>query len=147
MKTILLSIILTFVSLLNVYSQNNITQEAFDVYWNSLSEDNNVYSQQKIEQEKQEIQKIRKLIQESVRQELQEVRELSSDLITNFAVIEDLFYQEFQKLGLSYTHYANSSKKSYIALESWVDIHTNQILKYKLSHAEKEISNFYDRNH
>ncbi|MBD0399897.1 hypothetical protein [Flammeovirga sp. EKP202] len=147
MKTLSLSIILTFVSLLSAHAQNNITQEAFDVYWNSLSEDNNIYSQQKIEQEKQEIQKIRKLIQESIRQELQEVRELSSDLITNFAVIEDLFNQEFQKLGLSYTHYANSKQKHDIALESWVDEHTNQILKYKLSHAEEEISNFYDRNH
>ncbi|KXX67838.1 hypothetical protein [Flammeovirga sp. SJP92] len=147
MKTLLLSIILTSFANLSTHAQNHLAQEAFDAYWNSLSEDNNTYSQQKIEQEKREIQKVRKLIHESIRQELAEVKELSGDLLTNFAVIEDHFHQEFEKLGLSYTHYANSDRKSDIALESWVDNHTNMILKHKLSHAEEEINNFYDRNH
>ena len=116
MKALTLSIILTTFSFLSTSAQNHLAQEAFDAYWNSLSVDNNVYSQQKIEQEKQEIQKVRKLIQESIKQELEEVRELSGDLITNFAVIEDHFHQEFEKLGLSYTHYSKSSKKTDIAL-------------------------------
>ncbi|NME70096.1 hypothetical protein [Flammeovirga aprica] len=148
MKTLSLSIIfITFFSIFSAQAQNHIAQEAFDVYWNSLAEDNNIYSQERIEKEKLEVQKVRKLIQESIKKELQEVKELSGDLVTNFAVIEDHLHQEFEKLGLSYTHFEKSGHKSAIAMENWVDNHTTVILKHKLSHAEQEINTFYDRNH
>lgn len=144
MKHLPLSLFVLFFCIENSFAQDHISQEAFDHYWNSLNEHNHMYTQQQKEEEKLEISKIRDLIHQSIHNELEEVKELSSDIVTNFAVIEDHFYQEFEALGLAYTRYEQHENRSSMPKEHWVDHHTNKIIEYKLAHIEKEIKEFYD---
>lgn len=145
MKLLLLPfIILSFFISNNLHAQEHISQEAFDHYWNSLSEHNHAYSEQKIEDEKIELSKIKNLLYQNIHKELAEVKELSSDVITNFAIIEDHFHQEFEALGLLYTSYEHHENNSNMPKVHWVNHHTNKIIEHKLARVEKEMKEIYD---